>query len=52
MWTDQGSRNGIHAAIKTTGEKIRGMIHPNIGTAFDVFVFDVSQQPLLPGIHV
>jgi len=49
IWTDQGRRNGIHAAIKTTGEKIRGLVHPHIGVSFDIIVFDVSHQPLVSG---
>lgn len=49
IWTDQGRRNGIHAALKTTGEKIRGLVHPTVGDANDILAFDISHQPLVPG---
>ena len=49
IWTETGRRNGIHAGLKDTGDKIRGIIHPGLGTANDVITFDLSVQPLVSG---
>ncbi len=49
VWTDRDKRNGIHAGIRKSGEKIRGVIHPGIGKAYDVITYDESLQPLSEG---
>ena len=48
VWTDHGERNGIHAGILLTGEKVRGVVHPGIGSANDVITYDYSLQPENP----
>ena len=50
IWTETGDHNGIHAGLKHTGEKIRGIVHPGVGTANDVITFDLSTQPLANGM--
>lgn len=52
IWTDQKKRNGIHAGIRDTGQKVRGIIHPEIGTAYDVITYDSSLQPLVKGVDL
>ena len=48
VWTDRGERNGIHAGILLAGEKVRGVVHPGIGSANDVITYDYSLQPENP----
>lgn len=45
-WTDRQDKNGIHVGLLQTGEKVRGVIHPGIGTASDVVTYDYSVQPV------
>ena len=47
IWTAQGDNNGIHAGVKETGEKLRGVVHPGVGVAYDVITYDRSTQPLV-----
>ncbi len=46
IWTAGGDKNGIHASLKESGEKVRGIIHPDVGTAYDVIMFDSASQPM------
>ncbi|CAH1782417.1 unnamed protein product [Owenia fusiformis] len=45
LWTDQDSQNGLHIALIEDGVKIRGILHPGIGKAYDVITYDESIQP-------
>ncbi|XP_013405316.1 low-density lipoprotein receptor-related protein 4-like [Lingula anatina] len=49
LWTDQGTRNGLHIAMKDTGQKVRGVVHPNTGTAYDILAYDYQHQPTVEG---
>ncbi|RUS85413.1 hypothetical protein EGW08_006804 [Elysia chlorotica] len=45
VWTDSDDLNGVHVARMDKMEKVRGIIHPNVGHATDVITFDPRNQP-------
>ena len=45
MWTDTHNLNGVHMARMDKKEKVRGIIHPNVGHAADLITFDLRNQP-------
>lgn len=45
IWTDQDQNNGIHVADLSTGQKMRGILHPPFGEANDVISYDEANQP-------
>ncbi|KAL5004150.1 hypothetical protein ScPMuIL_017606 [Solemya velum] len=45
LWTSKGDMNGIHMARMDTKEKIRGILHPNVGEARDLILYDKDNQP-------
>ena len=49
IWTDQGDMNGIHVGDIITKNKVRGILHPQTGVAYDVISYDEHSQPQLKG---
>ena len=47
IWTDTDNLNGVHMARMDTKEKVRGIIHPNVGVARDLITFDPRNQPAI-----
>lgn len=46
LWTDfNPERNGIHAARLDTMAKVRDILHPDVGMAYDLLTFDTQNQP-------
>lgn len=45
IWTDTENLNGVHMARLDKKEKVRGIIHPNVGIASDLITFDPRNQP-------
>ncbi|KAJ8310212.1 hypothetical protein KUTeg_012077 [Tegillarca granosa] len=49
IWTDSGDMNGIHVADMLTLTKKRGILHPQVGKAGDVILYDKLNQPKFNG---
>lgn len=46
LWTDFSTeRNGIHVARLDTMTKVRDILHPDVGMAYDLLTFDSQNQP-------